>query len=186
MIAGINSPCSVGWTLQISPVHCYIKPSHPIWVNSIWQTFLSVHPAASANRPAWAIWLPAAILGDIVPIVIGAVAQLGERCVRNAEVEGSSPFGSIWTPGVSDALSLTLAAFTAVVRPLLIRPAVPAVAVDMLRLPAVGTSSGTSSGTSVRPSVPVAFARSVCSPSSNGSNGSTFIAPATSSNRGSV
>jgi hypothetical protein len=25
---------------------------------------------------------------------IGAVAQLGERCVRNAEVEGSIPFGS--------------------------------------------------------------------------------------------
>ena len=24
----------------------------------------------------------------------GAVAQLGERCVRNAEVEGSIPFGS--------------------------------------------------------------------------------------------
>jgi hypothetical protein len=24
----------------------------------------------------------------------GAVAQLGERCVRNAEVEGSTPFGS--------------------------------------------------------------------------------------------
>ena len=26
---------------------------------------------------------------------IGVVAQLGERCVRNAEVEGSTPFGSI-------------------------------------------------------------------------------------------
>ena len=25
---------------------------------------------------------------------IGAVAQLGERCVRNAEVEGSTPFRS--------------------------------------------------------------------------------------------
>ena len=25
----------------------------------------------------------------------GAVAQLGERCVRNAEVEGSTPFRSI-------------------------------------------------------------------------------------------
>ena len=25
---------------------------------------------------------------------LGAVAQLGERCVRNAEVEGSTPFGS--------------------------------------------------------------------------------------------
>ena len=25
----------------------------------------------------------------------GIVAQLGERCVRNAEVEGSNPFGSI-------------------------------------------------------------------------------------------
>lgn len=25
----------------------------------------------------------------------GGVAQLGERCVRNAEVEGSIPFGSI-------------------------------------------------------------------------------------------
>ena len=24
----------------------------------------------------------------------GLVAQLGERCVRNAEVEGSNPFGS--------------------------------------------------------------------------------------------
>ena len=24
----------------------------------------------------------------------GPVAQLGERCVRNAEVEGSNPFGS--------------------------------------------------------------------------------------------
>ncbi len=27
----------------------------------------------------------------------GAVAQLGERCVRNAEVEGSTPFRStVW------------------------------------------------------------------------------------------
>ena len=26
--------------------------------------------------------------------VNGAVAQLGERCVRNAEAEGSTPFGS--------------------------------------------------------------------------------------------
>ena len=25
---------------------------------------------------------------------LGAVAQLGERCVRNAEVEGSTPFRS--------------------------------------------------------------------------------------------
>ena len=29
------------------------------------------------------------------PSLVGAVAQLGERCVRNAEVEGSIPFGSI-------------------------------------------------------------------------------------------
>lgn len=28
-------------------------------------------------------------------IIYGIVAQLGERCVRNAEVEGSNPFGSI-------------------------------------------------------------------------------------------
>ena len=26
--------------------------------------------------------------------ILGAVAQLGERCVRNAEVEGSTPFRS--------------------------------------------------------------------------------------------
>ena len=26
--------------------------------------------------------------------ILGAVAQLGERCVRNAEVEGSTPFHS--------------------------------------------------------------------------------------------
>ena len=30
----------------------------------------------------------------IVGIALGAVAQLGERCVRNAEVEGSTPFRS--------------------------------------------------------------------------------------------
>ena len=30
----------------------------------------------------------------IVEIPFGAVAQLGERCVRNAEVEGSTPFRS--------------------------------------------------------------------------------------------
>ena len=29
-----------------------------------------------------------------INIIIGAVAQLGERSVRNAEVEGSIPFGS--------------------------------------------------------------------------------------------
>ena len=28
--------------------------------------------------------------------ILGAVAQLGERCVRNAEVEGSTPFRSIF------------------------------------------------------------------------------------------
>ncbi len=28
----------------------------------------------------------------------GAVAHLGERCVRNAEVEGSIPFGSTFQP----------------------------------------------------------------------------------------
>ncbi len=27
-------------------------------------------------------------------MINGLVAQLGERCVRNAEVEGSIPFGS--------------------------------------------------------------------------------------------
>src|SRR5262245_2846095 len=27
-------------------------------------------------------------------LIVGAVAQLGERCVRNAEVEGSTPFRS--------------------------------------------------------------------------------------------
>ena len=30
-----------------------------------------------------------------IKLLIGIVAQLGERCVRNAEVEGSNPFGSI-------------------------------------------------------------------------------------------
>ena len=34
------------------------------------------------------------IAGLIWHDVIGAVAQLGERCVRNAEVEGSIPFRS--------------------------------------------------------------------------------------------
>ena len=31
----------------------------------------------------------------ILSPAFGAVAQLGERCVRNAEVEGSTPFRSI-------------------------------------------------------------------------------------------
>ncbi len=30
----------------------------------------------------------------MITVIRGAVAQLGERCVRNAEVEGSTPFGS--------------------------------------------------------------------------------------------
>ena len=30
----------------------------------------------------------------LIKMIIGAVAQLGERSVRNAEVEGSTPFGS--------------------------------------------------------------------------------------------
>ena len=30
----------------------------------------------------------------------GLVAQLGERCVRNAEAEGSIPFGSTKTPRI--------------------------------------------------------------------------------------
>jgi hypothetical protein len=40
---------------------------------------------------------------------LGAVAQLGERCVRNAEVEGSTPFRStshsiyIDVPGMGDS-----------------------------------------------------------------------------------
>jgi hypothetical protein len=41
----------------------------------------------------------------------GAVAQLGERCVRNAEVEGSTPFRStrkaLFTNSVDKAFSLT-------------------------------------------------------------------------------
>jgi hypothetical protein len=32
------------------------------------------------------------------PLTFGAVAQLGERCVRNAEVEGSTPFRSTCRP----------------------------------------------------------------------------------------
>ena len=38
--------------------------------------------------------LPRRHLFTIPPLVRGAVAQLGERCVRNAEVEGSIPFRS--------------------------------------------------------------------------------------------
>ena len=42
----------------------------------------------------------------------GAVAQLGERCVRNAEVEGSTPFRStrkaLFTNSVNKAFSLGL------------------------------------------------------------------------------
>ena len=41
--------------------------------------------------------------------VQGAVAQLGERCVRNAEVEGSIPFGSILSILDNDTLSLSSA-----------------------------------------------------------------------------
>ena len=62
----------------------------------------------------------------------GAVAQLGERCVRNAEVVGSIPVGSILSSVASDALSLALATLTGIARPLLIRPAVPVVVLDML------------------------------------------------------
>jgi hypothetical protein len=34
-------------------------------------------------------------IGGLTAADFGAVAQLGERCVRNAEVEGSTPFRSI-------------------------------------------------------------------------------------------
>src|SRR5262245_47657683 len=43
-------------------------------------------------------------LAEIFGIAIGAVAQLGERCVRNAEVEGSTPFRS-----TCDLVGLSLA-----------------------------------------------------------------------------
>ena len=36
-----------------------------------------------------------------IPGSFGAVAQLGERCVRNAEVEGSTPFRSTTKPLVA-------------------------------------------------------------------------------------
>jgi ribosomal protein S18 acetylase RimI-like enzyme len=38
--------------------------------------------------------MEACLLEDLLQRIFGAVAQLGERCVRNAEVEGSSPFRS--------------------------------------------------------------------------------------------
>ena len=36
-----------------------------------------------------------------IPLPCGAVAQLGERCVRNAEVRGSIPLGSIRCAGTA-------------------------------------------------------------------------------------
>ena len=37
-------------------------------------------------------------------VEFGAVAQLGERCVRNAEVEGSTPFRSTQFSPISPAV----------------------------------------------------------------------------------
>ena len=85
---------------------------------------------------------------------IGAVAQLGERCVRNAEVEGSIPFRSTprnpLTPLVSGLFLLTdKRTFAAVEAPAdfvrLARPAavLTAIAAAMHGLSRVGTSGGT-------------------------------------------
>ena len=50
----------------------------------------------------------------------GIVAQLGERCVRNAEVEGSNPFGSrrlqVLFAAVTATVMLLFAAQQSVVR----------------------------------------------------------------------
>ena len=77
----------------------------------------------------------------------GDVAQLGERRVRNAKVEGSSPFVSIIPAVVSGALPLTLTPVTTVRDNPAFLGDLSAVAPGVLEKPAVGTSVGTSEST---------------------------------------
>ena len=76
----------------------------------------------------------------------GAVAQLGERCVRNAEVGGSIPLGSIWSFLVCDALALSAATLSSAGDRNAPLSVLSACATSALELPAVSTSIGTSVG----------------------------------------
>ena len=66
----------------------------------------------------------------------GAVAQLGERCVRNAEVGGSIPLGSILTGNDKRSLLLSFTTLPKIPGDMLIIEGWSAVAPIMLRLSA--------------------------------------------------
>ena len=95
----------------------------------------------------------------------GAVAQLGERCVRNAEVRGSIPLGSTSSDDASDCLSLAFSLVSGDSPPMAIRPMAPAVDCDVLRLPESGgcrTQHRPASPRRKRPARKVPCVRSAC------------------------
>ena len=105
----------------------------------------------------------------ILSPAFGAVAQLGERCVRNAEVEGSTPFRStekaLFANPANEAFSLGFVGFSSfalrVVRRSVFSYAMTGTDPKRLDLPASGELFGESFGESVeselsRQSVPVA------------------------------
>src|SRR6267142_6847187 len=78
------------------------QPADPVKEpRTVWQRELSLLLAA---RTLFCSLGGRVIFGDCS----GAVAQLGERCVRNAEVEGSTPFRSTATPLATRVASLAL------------------------------------------------------------------------------
>jgi hypothetical protein len=98
--ASVGGDSVAGWVAGVEPTTTSSRcPEPPEW-GALGAHFVRPQPPPPLHNRSGGQSRRRRLKSDVYPMAghrrvhSGAVAQLGERCVRNAEVEGSTPFRS--------------------------------------------------------------------------------------------